>query len=346
MSCLSQLRELVKSLQTTIDYLDKLDKLNTEKKIMKSLAVDIGYGHVKVVLAELGHGITQKYKFTSLIAEVEKHEIASDNRIISFEDKHYYVGDDAVNLPSNTHIDMKDYANLEFAAPLFLAKVLTDIDPSPDRIVLGLSIAQINNSGHYLKRVNKFLKESGIKAEVLIVPQGMIAKVAVDEYGLEFPNKPKEFAAYQNYLLLDVGNDTLDIITVLGGKTSSSSVHGIPGRGIRVMTARLIKHIKNETGVTLSEGDGREVLYRGHMTRRGKLTSFEGKIKELKKEYISELMTITENKFGEVLDKMSSFIIIGGGAYFLEDIQDDFCRVPNSDSEYYNAIGMSLHGLK
>ena len=56
--------------------------------------------------------------------EVKINELATDNRVINFEDNYYYVGDDAMSLQSSSIIDINNYETLEYAAPIFVYKII------------------------------------------------------------------------------------------------------------------------------------------------------------------------------------------------------------------------------
>ena len=75
----------------------------------------------------------------------------------------------------------------------------------PDIIVVGLSIAQVSNSGYYREAIERLFKLSGKSVQVFILPQGAAAKLAVDKYGATFPERTKDFNASINYVLCDIG---------------------------------------------------------------------------------------------------------------------------------------------
>ena len=109
------------------------------------LGLDIGYGHVKCVLSTSDGAIQKIFKFPSSIGITAHNEFVSDSRIIDYKEHSYYVGEDALNLPSDNLVDITEYKNLEYYAPVFLYKVLKMIETVPDVIVTGLSKAQILN---------------------------------------------------------------------------------------------------------------------------------------------------------------------------------------------------------
>jgi hypothetical protein len=312
---------------------------------MKILCVDLGFGHNKIVFGD-ETGIKKLYKFPSVIASVDVNDLVRDDRVISMEGKSFYVGDDALAVQSRSIIDVKNYPLLEYSAPLFISKVMNDINDVPDVIVLGLSIAQISNSAHFKERVGKFLKDAGLNIRIVLLPQGMVAKLAIDKYADNFPEVSTEFGLHKNYIGIDIGFNTLDIFQVINGQTSSNLVRGIPERGIQVIVANLIKDIEENDGVKRTMSEGKAILDTGVYRIRGKDIDCSDRIAKYTEEYIKELMVIVENEFGEVLDKSDAMFIFGGGSYALKKLVDDFIKIPKASAEYYNAIAYFLYVIQ
>lgn len=310
---------------------------------MKILGLDLGYGHNKCCYGEDGK-IKHLFKIPSVLANVEKHELANDKRIVEFENEFYYVGEDALAVASNQILDIDSYQKLEFAAPIFIYKICKDLDVNPDRLVLGLSIAQIANSGYFKERIQNFLSSNGIDCEILLVPQGMIAKLAIEKYGFDFPQETTEFESLRNYIGVDIGFNTLDIFQVTNGKTSSNLVRGIEERGIQVIVHRLLTDIKQRIGSSLTVSEGKEVLDSGSLRRRGKNIDFSDEIAKRVTEYAEELNILIENEFGEVLDKSEALVLFGGGSYSLKSLESSFVKIPKAKAEFYNVLGFYLYG--
>ena len=84
------------------------------------LGIDIGFGDVKVTLGTSDGQITKQFKFTSTIGITKRNEHVQDSRIYDFKEHSYYVGENALHLPSENMIDITDNKNLEYYDPLFL----------------------------------------------------------------------------------------------------------------------------------------------------------------------------------------------------------------------------------
>lgn len=311
---------------------------------MHVLALDTGYGDCKVVFGD-SNRIINMYKFPSVAAEVNVNELVTDDRVITHKDNSFYIGKDALQVQSSSIIDISTYELLEYFSPMFLYKALRDLQTVPDIIVLGLSISQIKNSGHYKSTIEDFLRKSGSASKVYIVPQGVISKLAVDKYGIDFPNDTREFTKDSNYVLADIGFNTLDLAQVVNGATSSNLVRGIENRGAILIVNDLIVDIKERHGITLNISEAKDVLSNKMLKRRGVTYKVDDLIESAKNTYIENLKVIIENEFGSIIDKIDSLILTGGGSYILNPGTTGFVKSPSSGSEFYNALGFYLYGL-
>lgn len=311
---------------------------------MNILSIDTGYGDCKVVYGDQQE-IKNIYKFQAAVARVNVNEIVKDNRVVNYKDNNYYVGEDALSVQSSSIITIDDYQKLEYYSPLFIYKAISDLEAVPDILVLGLSIAQIKNSGYYRENITNFLNENGISTKILVVPQGAISKLTIDKYSNEFPHASKNFNAKGNYVIADIGFNTLDICHVINGQTSTNLVRGIEGRGITVVVKELIDSIKKEHKIQLTVPEAISVLANKQLKRRGQSFFVEEFIKKANDNYIDKLQEIIETEFGAILDKVDNIYLIGGGAYYLDTDSNGFSKKPNVKSEFYNAIGYYIHGV-
>lgn len=312
---------------------------------MKIFGVDIGFGDVKAVIGD-ETGIKNVFKFPSVVGMVEKNEMVNDERLIPYLEKYFYVGEDALHLPTDTIIDISDYNKLEYFAPLFIYKTFYMVESTPDILVLGLSIAQIKNSGYYKERIEKYLEQAGVKCSIFVLPQGAIAKLAVDKYGINFPTENIHFNKNASYILADMGFNTLDVCHVINGQTSSNLVIGLEGKGAIVMAEEVQKGIKESYNIDLSISEVKDVLVTSNFKRRGKIYACDKLVADAKLNYQNMLIEIIEANFGKVLDKVDNLIMVGGGATFFKTEPTSFMQAPKNKPEFYNAIGYFEYGLQ
>jgi len=313
----------------------------------KILAIDIGYGHNKITFGLSDGTILKRFKFPSMIGITQRNENVQDERIYNFKDHNYYVGENAEHLPSENIINISDYKNLEFYSPLFLHHALIEIGEMPDIIVTGLSIAQIGNSGYYQAELKKYTVDNKDYEfeHVFVIPQGAGSKLTIDKYGDNFPKEQKVDLSSTTYIGADIGFNTLDLFLVTDGKTSPNLFEGIEKEGILKIATKIAKLIEQDYKRSISLQEAREVIDTGVYRLRGKAHSYKEQIDEIKKEYLKSMISLIENKYGNIIDKCDFISVSGGGSTIFKTTEDGFFRIPKTAHEYYNSIGQFLYGV-
>lgn len=322
-----------------------------EHSVKDVLGIDIGYGDVKVIYGDTTGRITKIFKFPSAIGVTQRSAYVSDNRVVDYKEHSYYVGEDALNLPSANMVDISEYKNLEYYAPLFLYHTmkLIGLEKAPSYIVCGLSKAQIGSSGYFREALENFTVDgkdfTGLK--VAILPQGAGSKITVDTYGDDFPQKQKDMNAENTFIGVDIGFNTVDIYMVMNGKTSPSLFEGIEHQGVMKIAQLLAAYIKAEFNrdITLHEAKG--VLDSGQYKLRGQHHDVSKQIFEIKEGYLKEIQELINQRYGDVLDKCDFVYLSGGGSMFFKDVDSSgFFRSPKNYAEFYNAIGFYMYGIQ
>ena len=315
---------------------------------MYIMGLDLGYSSVKVVVANEYGEILKKFKFPSLIGITKKVNEVENDKIYQYDDNYYMVGDEAKHLPSQNMIDITEYKNLEYYAPLLLKHTIKKCGITPDIIVAGLSIAQINYSGYFQARLESFtIDETDYKFEkVYVLPQGAGAKLAIDKYGNKFPEEQKEYLGSSNYIICDIGFNTLDLLLIDNGLTDPNLFEGILKSGILKCSAEIAQEIYKNHNRQITLQEAREVLDTGYYKLRGTKHDYKALVDKTKKEYLKYILKLVEEKFPSFLDKADFLCIVGGGATLFKDTTDNFIRIVRNDPEFYNAIGQMLFGLR
>jgi hypothetical protein len=314
----------------------------------KILGIDGGYGHTKLTWGLSDGTILKRFKFPSMVGVTKKNEYVEDARIYGFRGHSYYVGDNASHLPSENLIDISDYKNLEHYMPLFLHHAIQEIGDIPDIIVVGLSIAQIGNSGYFQAELKKFTvdnKEYNFDL-VFVLPQGAGTKLTIDKYGDNFPNEQKEDLSSSTYIGCDIGFNTLDLFLVTEGKTSPNLFEGIEKQGVMLIAQKVAKLIHQDFNRTITLQEARDVIDSGVYKLRGKSHSYKDQIDEIKKEYLKDMIKLVESRYGKIIDKCNFISVSGGGSTIFKTTEDGFFRIPKTAQEYYNSIGQFLYGVK
>lgn len=313
----------------------------------KVLGIDIGFGDVKVSYGTADGNIEKQFKFTSAIGITQRNEYIKDTRIYDFKDHSYCVGEDALHLPSENLIDITEYKNLEYYAPLFLFHVLKMIDVQPDIIVSGLSKAQIENSGHFKEGLMDFTVDDKnfSFSDVYILPQGAGSKLTIDKYGNNFPHLQEEFMGTTTFVGCDIGFNTLDMFLVTDGKTSPNLFEGIEKEGLMKIATEIAKMIDDKYSRKISLHEAKEILDTGIYKLRGKKHPFKEHVDTIKKTYLKNLLSLIETRYGKILDKCDFISLSGGGSTIFKSTDDGFLRVPKAKHEYFNSIGFYLWGI-
>ena len=311
------------------------------------LGLDIGYGSIKATVFNENGEILKIFKFPTMIGVTKKNEFINDNRIYEFKGHNYYVGENASNMPSENLIDVTEYKNLEYYGPLFLYHTLKMIDVTPDVIVTGLSIAQIHNSGYFKEELQEFVVngETFKFSEIYVLPQGAGSKLTIDKYGTNFPQEQTEFLGNSTYVGIDVGMQTLDIFSVTDGKTSPNLFEGIEKEGVMKIATLVAKKVNEIHGRQITLQEAKDILDSGVYKLRNVEHDFKDYVAEIKKEYLKNLLTLVETKYGKILDKCDYIFLSGGGSTFFKNTEDGFIRVPKTKHEYFNSLGFGLYGI-
>ena len=309
---------------------------------------DIGFGDVKVTVATSDGDIIKQFKFPTVLGVTKKNPHLNDERVVDFKEHAYYVGEDALTLPSESMIDITDYDNLEYYAPLMLHKAIQLAGHYPDILITGLSKTQIENSGYFKENLQAFtVNDTNYVIEnVFVLPQGAGSKMCIDKYGDNFPQEIKDFTGTQTYVGCDIGFNTLDMFMVTNGKTSAGLFEGIEKEGVMKIAQRLSKHVFKAYERKISLHEAKEIIDTGIYKVRGKKHDLNETVKVVKKEYLGELLALVEKRYGKVLDKCDFISLSGGGSTIFETSADNFLRVPKTKHEYFNSIGFMLFGLK
>ena len=304
-------------------------------KNIEVLGFDPGYGDDKFAFRN-EKGDIEVRKESSVVAEAPQSAV--DMPI--FEGKRYYMGDIALARGSQDIIELDDYARLEETAPLFLWRGIKDYKINPDSlkyIVTGLSFAQIAHGKSFLKRLSKFKinnESFDFNNRVLVTPQGVGAKYAIDHY---FPEGP------QTYLIIDIGMSTIDVVDVISGVVRPENVHGYKNEGVIRIARNIQDYIAEEFQEHVSLKEVKEILETKSFYLAGEDYNLSDKIKELSEAYTRATLRNLQDRFQREFKKYRRIYFVGGGAHFIDTSVSKAIEVV-PQPEYYNAIGNLLRG--
>lgn len=312
------------------------------------LAVDLGFGSTKMAFKNPSGQLDYR-KFTSAIGQLEGTSLIKDENAFSFDGKDYYMFDTALKMPSEKLLNLMSYEGLRDASPIILRHLMKKFDLEPELLVLGLSLTMMDYSADYKEYIARLLNIS--KDKIKLVPQGIGGKVAYDMYMLDpLANQSEAVTSRStNYIGIDIGFNTVDFFQVINGQVYNGLVEGIAGAGISKVSNRLVEEIGKQ-GIIIDIQESKAIITEGVQIYRSNRIDRTDLVKTLVLEYIVDLLSTIETKYGATLNKMDNAFFLGGGAAILSkyaplleaEINHHFpvgyIMIPKL-AEYYNVLG-------
>lgn len=324
---------------------------------MNILAIDVGFGSTKITYIDPAQRMVNRSYITGLAKKVDSG-IFEDESAIELEGVKYLCFDRALLVPGNQQVQVVDFDSLTLATPIFIKKIEKELNMKFDRIVAGLSIAMIDRQADYHKRIYTSL---GLEPDhVKVLQQGVGGWYTYSQYGLDPYNPISQEVKMQNYLLIDIGHNTMDVISVLGGKLSEDTVAGITGAGTTWIAEKLMQVILRDYKVDITQANARELVQSRKWNYRGVTIDLNPVINQIGIEYSTYIVNTLESKFANAMQNRQGLLFIGGSSLILNQFINDipevhalfdqhfgkyFINIPKSP-EFYNAVGYFLLGNK
>ncbi|ULO03744.1 ParM/StbA family protein [Campylobacter sp. RM12651] len=308
---------------------------------MEIIAIDIGYGDVKV----LANG--KEFKFPNAIClkgvEIEKYKLLSDN--VPPKNEYLYNGKKyLVDKKINNAMNTRNIQYLLSYAPLLVyhALKLANIDLNDGKkrtLVTGLSVFNFKYTNDFGKILNKFYINDELvdfEGRVKIRPQG---RGIFDSY-----QGNKKGLVY----VVDVGYNTLDILAYKDGEPIPSDCFANE-QGANKIIQDMKNILENKFDeINFTEQKAKEIFNSKKIEIAGEEISFADEIETLKSNYTEYLINLLSSR-KDILYEANLVIFSGGGAYFLDKelIKElvktaDFSELPYEFAnvrgyyEYYN----------
>jgi hypothetical protein len=317
------------------------------------LALDLGYGSIKVAY-RTSMGQLRYQKLITIIGTIEKNEALDikDEHVYEYESKSYYIGPSALRLPSKQLINITDYKTFRSVSPIIISYYLDLIQSAEnmkfDSIVVGLSVAHAGESADYLRYL-----EGKLNLKVTVLPQGISSKFAIEKYGLD-PTDESQATNVKatDYIGVDIGFNTIDVFSVIEGKSSVNASKGYESMGVTCVAEKLSKFVIQKHGIELSIQDYKNILEIGSLYYRGQRINLSSEIHDLVVDYLIQIIDNIETDYSEAINKVDRIIMIGGGAnlikryiddtkfqaYITSKYSGDFLMIPKIP-EFYNVLG-------
>lgn len=313
-------------------------------------SLDSGYGMDKFAKRN-ENGKLVFGKITSAIAEAPLD--AEDMPL--FEGKRFYMGDIALMEDSSNIKNILDYKDHETFAPISIWHALDENNIKPESIkclAVGLSLAQKDYAKQFVNRISKFTvsgQKFDFKDKITLVPQGIGAKFAIDDFYY------KEADKAPTYAIIDIGQLSVDLATVINGKVRRENASGTTHDGVIKIIQELQEYIAQEEnfGDMLSIKEVQEVLKENKYISYGETHDLSEVINKLKKSYTKYLIRMLQDRHNNIFKKYSTIYFVGGGSYYIDlneienltKISSKSFVIPKNP-EYLNAIGYLIAAEK
>jgi hypothetical protein len=316
------------------------------------LAIDLGYSSVKVAYYD-NEGVLQFDKFISATAKIPEPKELDDEIVFQLGMDYYVLGPSALKVPRSYLMPLETYDDMKAVYPAwisYLTKYYKQKGLEFDHIIIGLSMAFVDKGDDLLQYLydQLFIDTPGY---FLLLSQAAASRMLYNKVGLDIRNSSKHTQAkLKNYLLLDVGFNTADLLSIQDGKASAGGSVGIPKVGVCVIAYGIMDYIYKEYEFRVSLKEAQQIVDEGSFIRRGRTINLHEKVNELSKKYLLDIVNLLEDKFSEALDVADGILLIGGISYIWNKFKNDpelvksiekhfpmsFIHTPEFDGEYYN----------
>jgi len=314
-------------------------------------ALDKGFGADKYAYRN-SQGNVKMGKVNSAIASAP--DDAPDDAPY-FKNKKYYLGSLALLSSTRDILNVMDYSEHQYFAPLSLWNALNDAkidDKDVGYYVFDISLAHKQHLAEFRRELTSFTVNKtkyNLKDRITIMPQGVASRYAIDE--LYYKNAPD---SEKNYAIIDIGQLTVDVVVIFNGKSREENASGMAHLGIVKITQGLQDHIvsNEKLGNIYSLKEVQKFLMDGKLPVFGEDFDLTEPINKLKKEYTKFLLTSLMDRHSNIFQKISKIYLVGGGVYYLDmEEMKNFKGFPvksltiSKDAEFFNAMG-SLIGVE
>jgi plasmid segregation protein ParM len=301
---------------------------------MNEIGLDIGYSQSKIAYMD------KVVKFPTAICYASDSGLMyGDENVYEFEGEKYYVGKEAV---SGESFSTTDFKTLYKFAPLILFHVLSKFDEvnleKPISVKTGLAIVDWDRKDDFIERLREItVNDKTIITEPTLIPQG--AGVAID-----WVNNSNEGVFPDKLVVLDIGYNTVNLVTFVNGKPSRKDIKGYPGHGVSSVIKPFCNYLESKYKMGFSDQEAIQIFVKGTFKFDGEEDSnVKDYIQDAKSKFVKKLFqsVLTDDK--KLLSTADNVVIAGGGAYLLQDTpfppNVDFCPMP---MEFSNVRGFKI----
>lgn len=317
---------------------------------MKILAIDLGYSSVKVAYYNDAN-VVQFEKYISAVAKIDNPMEMDDDIMFKLGVDTYILGDSALKVSRSLLMPLETFEDMKAIYPVWISYLLKK-HPGVDKVIIGLSLAFSDRTDELLSYLYEQLMIQD-DSFFMCFPQGLSAKLAYSNYGLDISSEAKNRTKLSCYTVMDLGFKTMDIAVIIKNKSAAGAALGLPC-GVCKIAYNIVDYLYKEFNIQISLKEAQNIIDSdGILQKRGRKLDISPIVKQFTKQYIKDVLELLEEKYGEYLDSIDGVVIVGGGAYFfkkyislndkeiIDEIQKhfdlSFLQMPEDLSEYYNA---------
>ena len=294
------------------------------------IGFDPGFGYVNATRFDKSKIIEIKFPSAVSWSDTESKNMYDDGR------KFWNVGESA--LLSKNIVEITTYDELKSHSRLLLLEAISNLGLEPEDIgtvVCGLSLAHVSRAQEFAEYLSCFtLNGKKYSFSIKLVPQGVGAKYAID-------HESSSNAKQENFMVIDVGANTIDTLVSINGSVISGTQKGHEGRGVRRVASMLQQVVADKDLEHLSVQEALKALEDGHVKQYGVTTPLKDEIQNISKTFTEETMTFIKDKYSNELKRMDTIYFVGGGAYYIQKDYMPHFFIPNNP-EFFNARGNLL----
>lgn len=275
------------------------------------IAIDIGYSSTKVSF----RGKQVRFPTAISFATDVGTQFGQEN-VYEFEGERYFVGQEAVSEESFT---TTDYKFLRKFAPLLIYHILRKFNEhnmdTPIVIKTGLAITDWGHKDDFKERLENITVDSNnLSLQVTIIPQGAGAIV-------DWVNNENNGIYPDRISVIDIGHNTINFLSYLGGRPVKKDISGYPGHGISSIVKPFTNYLENTYSMNFSQQEAIQIFVKGSFLFNG--VDQEGVatiIEQLKKQFVSKLFNSVLVNDKKIIGISNVVLIAGGGASLLSAV--------------------------
>ncbi len=279
---------------------------------MKKLAIDLGYGHIKIRFDG------KFYKFpTSVAFAVDTGISFGDGDTVKYKGEEYYVGEDAVVLETFNTTDFAFKTQFDPIIVFHALKKLNLIEDAENRniqLTLTLSLTDWKHKDEYLKELSNFVVDdkSFHFENIILIPQGAGVYMT-------FMSKREEHP--ESAIVIDLGFQTINYIFYEHGNPQRAHSKGFSGHGVSSIIRAFSTYLESTFSMPFSDSEAQKIFLKEKFKFSGiDRPEVAQKIVELKNQFVKRLFNSVLTAEKKLLATSDHVILAGGGCYLLQEV--------------------------